>query len=61
MGRYKSRPRLRTRNLKIRCYADGCRVLAVRFIDVQPREWYCKFHFDEKEQAHVDEKAIVGN
>jgi hypothetical protein len=52
MSRHKTRPRLRTRNPKIRCYAEGCQVLAERFVDkpLQPREWYCKFHLDEKEK-----------
>ena len=51
MGRHKSRPRLRTRHLKIRCFVEGCKVIAVRFVDVQPREWYCTNHFKEKEDG----------
>jgi hypothetical protein len=51
MGKYKSRPRLRTRHLKIRCFAQGCKVLAVRFIDAgagSERMWYCTDHHNER-------------
>ena len=60
MGRYKSRPRLWTRHLKIRCFADGCKVLAERFVDapLQPRLWYCKLHFDEKQKENYLEPTI---
>jgi hypothetical protein len=54
MGKYRSRPRMRIRNLKIRCFEDGCKVLAVRFVDVQPRMWYCKDHFPKEK---VDEST----
>ena len=50
MARRRGRPRLRTRNPKVRCFIDGCRILAERFLDVpmHPRQWYCGQHFQEQ-------------
>jgi len=51
MGKFRSRPRTRIRNRKIRCFVDGCKLLAVRFIDAgagSERMWYCADHHSER-------------
>jgi hypothetical protein len=48
---YRSRPRLRVRNLKKRCCL--CKGTASRFQDVagQERKWYCAGHFKTQEET----------
>jgi hypothetical protein len=56
MRKYKLR--LRTRRLKIRCFAEGCKLLAVRFVDAGAgleRMWYCADHHREKFDERVSQ------
>ena len=50
------RRRVRISKRKIQCSQNGCRVIAVRFIDApqQLRQWFCRLHFDQQQKEISD-------